>query len=255
MILNIQNTYTNFEYVLGNMSFVYIVAVPVLTMRVIAEEKRQKTDRLLYSLPLSMSQVTMGKYLSMLTVLAVPTVVIGIYPLIYSAFGDVDLGITYGALLAFFLLGAALLAIGMFVSSVTESQAVAAGLCLIIMLINYFIADIAAYIPTTAFASFIALAVCALLIGAVFWLMTRSMTASVVIFIILMAANIICYMLIKDSYASLFSTFVGSLSLFERFYSFMNGIFDVRALVYFLSVAGLCVFLSVQALEKRRWSE
>jgi ABC-2 type transport system permease protein len=254
MILCLNNGYTSFEYVLGNMSFVFIVAVPIVTMRVVAEERRQKTDLLLYSLPLSMTEVALGKYAAILVVMLVPTAVIGLYPLILTAFGDVDLAVSYGALLAFYLMAAALLAIGMFVSSVTESQAVAAGLCLVFMLVNYFISDIASYLPITAFASLLALIVLALLVAAVFWLMTRSGMASVALFVVMTAIIIVCYVLWQDSFAGLFSNFVGNLSLFDRFYSFMNRIFDVNSIIYFLSVAGLFVFLSIQSLEKRRWS-
>ncbi len=56
MVYNLQSATTNFEYVLGSMSFVFLIIVPILTMRVLAEERRQKTDQLLYSLPLSMTQ-------------------------------------------------------------------------------------------------------------------------------------------------------------------------------------------------------
>ncbi len=102
-----------FQYVLQNMSFLFIFIIPVVTMRVWAEERRQKTEQLLYALPLTMTQVVMGKYLALLTQLAVPVGLLGLYPLALSAYGNVPLGAAYSALCGFFFLGAALLAIGL----------------------------------------------------------------------------------------------------------------------------------------------
>ena len=62
MVYNLKNFLSAFELSLGQMSFVYIIAIPILTMRIIAEEKRQKTDRLLYSLPMGMTRIVFGKY-------------------------------------------------------------------------------------------------------------------------------------------------------------------------------------------------
>ncbi len=145
MVYNLQSASVHFEYVLGSMSFVFLIIVPILTMRVLAEERRQKTDQLLYSLPLTMTQVVLGKFTAMLVVFAVPMAVICLYPVVLSAYGNVYLPAAYGAIVGFFFLGMALLAIGMYISSVTESQAVAAGLCFVVMLMNYFLSDLAGF--------------------------------------------------------------------------------------------------------------
>ena len=162
MVYNLQSASVHFEYVLGSMSFVFLIIVPILTMRVLAEERRQKTDQLLYSLPLTMTQVVLGKFAAMLVVFAVPMAVICLYPVVLSAYGNVYLPAAYGAIVGFFFLGMALLAIGMYISSVTESQAVAAGLCFVVMLVNYFLSDLAGFASSTAYSSLAALAVTAL---------------------------------------------------------------------------------------------
>ena len=107
MAYNIRAAVSKFEYVLSSMSFIFLVIVPILTMRVFAEEKRQKTDQLLYSLPLTMTEVVMGKYLAMLVMFLIPLCIIGIYPAVLSHFGKVNLAAAYGALVGFFFLGAA----------------------------------------------------------------------------------------------------------------------------------------------------
>ena len=253
--INLNAGLTNFEYVLDYMCIIFLIIVPILTMRVVAEERRQRTDQLLYSLPLTMTEVVLGKYGALLVVFLAPMAVIGVYPLILSAFGNVYLPTAYSAWLGFFLLGATLLAIGMFISSLTESQAVAAGLCFLVMLVNYFITSLAGFISTTAFASFAAFTVVILALAGIVWFMTRSGLASGVLALVLEAVLLFFYAGDTSAFEGLFPEVMENLSLFDQFYQFVNGVFDLRAVVYLLSVSGLFLFLTVQSLEKRRWSE
>ena len=255
MVYNLQYAYTNFEYALSGMSFVFLIIVPVLTMRVLAEERRQKTDQLLYSLPISMAQVVMGKYLAILVTFLIPMVIISVYPLLLSAYGNVNMAEAYGCLVGFFFLGAALLAIGVYVSSVTESQAVAAGLCFVVMLVNYFIADLAAYVPSTAFASLAAIVVVALVIGIVVYLMTKNSLAALLTAAGLSAITVVIYGMDSTLFEGLFPKILEKLSLYEQFYVLMDGVLDLRCIIYFVSVAAVFLFMSVQSMEKRRWSE
>lgn len=255
MVYNIQSAITNFEYVLGGMSFVFLVIVPILTMRVLAEERRQKTDQLLYSLPLTMTQVVVGKYLAMLVILAIPTAIISVYPVILTAWGNVYLPAAFGSIVGFFFLGAALIAIGMYISSVTESQAVAAGLCFVVMLVNYFIADLAGYASSTAFGSLAAFVVLALVACVIFYLMTKNGFAALMIAAVLEGGIMLLYIFKSDAFAGLFPEIMENLSLFERFYSIVDGVFDLTSIVYYLSVIGVFQFMSVQSMEKGRWSE
>ena len=253
--INLNAGLTNFEYVLDYMCIIFLIIVPILTMRVVAEERRQRTDQLLYSLPLTMTEVVLGKYGALLVVFLAPMAVIGVYPLILSAFGNVYLPAAYSAWLGFFLLGAALLAIGMFISSLTESQAVAAGLCFVVMLVNYFITSLAGFISTTAFASFAPFTVVILALAGIVWFMSRSGLASGVLALVLEAVLLFFYAGDTSAFEGLFPEVMENLSLFDQFYQFVNGVFDLRAVVYLLSVSGLFLFLTVQSLEKRRWSE
>ena len=174
MVINLNAGQATFEYVLSNMSFVFLVAIPILTMRVLAEERKQKTDQLLYALPLTMTQVILGKYLAMLVLFLVPVAVICVYPILLSGFGNLYLPAAFGAIGGFFLLGMALLAVGMFISSVTESQPVAAGLCFAVLLVNYFLSSLSGYLSSTAFGSFLCLTVVILVLALIVWRMTRN---------------------------------------------------------------------------------
>lgn len=255
MIYNLNAGLANFEYVLGNMAFIFLIIVPVLTMRMIAEERRQKTDQLLYSLPLRMTQVVLGKYLSMLVLFLIPLCIIALYPIVLSSFGNLYLPAAFSALVGFFFLGAALLSIGLFISSLTESQAIAAGLCFAVMLVNYFISDLSSYVSSSATASYIALAAAAFIVGLIFRLMTKNNFATLVFIIFLEVVLLVFFVAGSSHFSGLFGSIIEQLSLFERFYVLIYGVFDLTSIVYFLSVIAVFLFLTVQSLEKRRWSE
>ena len=255
MAYNLSGNYANFEYVLSAISFIYLIGVPILSMRVLADEKRQKTDQLLYSLPIRLSDVVLGKYLAMVVVTLVPIAIMGLYPLILSQFGNVYLPAAYGSLVAFFLLGAALLSIGMFISSVTENQVTSAVITLIVMLLLYFITALASFVSTDGASSLIALCVVALVFAAIVYLLTRNYVFASLVGIVLIGALIIWYSVSPSAFSSLFPTLMKQLSLFDRFDAFVDGVFDLTGIVYFLSVIGVFLFLSTQSLEKRRWSE
>lgn len=252
---NLSMLSVNFEYVLGGMSFIFMLIVPILTMRVLAEERRQRTDQLLYSLPISMTEVVLGKYLAMLVVFAIPMAIISLYPLVLSSYGDVCLPMAYSAIAGFFLLGAALIAMGTFVSSVTESQAVSAGLCFVVMLINYFLADLASLLSATAVASLIAVTVLVILVGVIVWLLTKNATVALAAAVALEGAALAVYLVKPALFEGLVPNALKALSLYQRFYDLLNGVLDIGSIVYYISVTGVLLFLSVQSMEKRRWSE
>lgn len=254
MYYNINAAISNFEYVLGFSGIIFVVIVPVLTMRVIAEERKQKTDQLLYSLPVSTAKIILGKYLALLVLYLVPLAVIAVYPQLFSIFGEVYLLTSYGSLLAFFLMGAALIAIGVFISSLTENQGLAAGIGIAAMLLNYYSVTLAEYATATAFGSLLALFVAAAVLGWLIWHLTKNSTVGYAVSLVLMAGLTVAYLLNSDAFEGLIPGVMEKLSLFDRLTTFVNGVFDVTAIVYYLSVIGFFLFLSVQSMEKRRYN-
>lgn len=254
VVINIQSSLANFAYVLSNMAFLFLIIVPILTMGAVAEERRQKTDQLLYSLPLTMTGVTLGKYAALLVVFLLPTGILCLYPLVLSAFGAIYGPVTIGAAVGFFFLGAALLSVGLFLSSITESQGVAAGLCFVVLLVNYFLSDLSDYFSNSAGAAFWTLTVLVVLVGVVFRLMTGSRLVSLALAGVLEVLLLVLYVVRGDAFSQILPAMTSGLSLFEQFYPFVDGVFDLTSIVYFLTVIGIFLFLTVQSLEKRRWS-
>ena len=254
VLYNIQAAVSNFEYVLRFASLIFVVIVPILTMRVLAEERRQKTDQLLYSLPITTTQVIAGKYLALLILYAIPLAIISLYPLIFAQFGDVYLPTSYGSILAFFVLGAALIAVGMFISSLTENQGLAAGIGIAAILLNYYSVSLSESVSSTAMGTLIALVVLILLLGLVIRSLTRNGNLAYWIGFALIALVLVLFFYDNTRFEGLLPEIMTTLSLFSRFTVFVNGVFDLTAIVYYLTVIGFFLFLSVQSLEKRRYN-
>ena len=148
MVYNLMNGYPYFSYVVSSVAFIFLVSVPILTMKVFADERKNKTDQLILTAPISVWKIVLGKYLSVLTIFTIPVAIICTYPLIMQAFGSVPLGESYLAILGYYLFGAAALAIGVFVSSLTESQVIAAVISFGLLFIGYMMTSISSLISS-----------------------------------------------------------------------------------------------------------
>lgn len=254
MLYNLQAAVANFEYVLSFVSIVFVIIVPILTMRTIAEERKQKTDQLLYSLPITTTSVVLGKFFALLLVFLIPVGLICFYPLIFAKYGEVYLLTSYGSIAAFFFLGAALLAIGTFLSSLTENQGFAAGIGVAVILLNYYSVSLAEYVSSTAMGSALVLCVLILLLGLVIKHLTGNENFAYAIGLVLVGITCITYYVDSSKFEGLIPNIMKKLSLFDRFSVFVNGIFDMTAIVYYVTIIVFFLFLTVQSLEKRRYN-
>ncbi len=254
VLYNLQAAVSNFEFVISFGCLVFVVIVPILTMRVIAEERRQKTDQLLYSLPISTAQVIGGKYLALLIVYVIPLAIISVYPLIFAQYGEVYLLTAYGSILAFFVLGAALIALGVFISSLTDNQGFAAGIGIAVILLNYYSVSLSESVSSTAIGSLIALALLIVALGFIIRALTKNEFLAWGVSLALYAAMMVTAFVDYTKFEGLLPSIMTKLSLFERFYVFVNGVFDMSGIVYYLTVIAFFLFLSVQSLEKRRYN-
>lgn len=250
---NLLLAYASLAYAIGSIQVVLMLSVPILTMRILAEERKSRTDQLLFSLPIPTVQIVLAKYFAMLTVLAVPTAVIGCYPLLLSVFGSVPFLPSYAALLGFFLLGAALVALCMFLSALTDSQILAAVAGFGAVLGIYLLPTLATMIPRGAGASLLAFVLVEVLAAVVLYLLSGSILLSVLGGGLLLLPTVIVYLADPALFEGLFPDLLGRLALFSRFDRLVSGVFDLTAIVYFLSFTAFFVFLTVRAVEKRRF--
>lgn len=149
IVYNMLMGYPTIAYVLQSIVFTFIVTIPILTMRTLSEERKNKTDQLILTAPVSVGKIVLGKYLALATVLFLPTAFMGILPLFLMQGGDFQLGVSYASLLGFFLYGCLALAVGLFLSSLTESVVIAAVLSFGALFLGYIMPGISNLLTST----------------------------------------------------------------------------------------------------------
>ncbi len=149
-------------------------------------------------------------------------------------------------------MGAAFIAIGMFLSSLTENQGLAAGLCIVVILFNYYSVSLSEYVSATALGSYITIGIVIVLMGLLIRYLTKNDKIGYGIAAVVLIIVSIVYFIDPTLFEGLVPDIMSTLSLFERFYTFVNGVFDITAIVYYPSIIVFFIFLSVQSLEKRR---
>lgn len=132
-VYNLFDGYPYFSYAVSSCTILCLITVPVLTMRSLAEERKTKSDQLILTAPVSVGGIVMGKFLALVTVFAIPMIISCAYPLIMQSYGANALLENYVAILGFFLYGATAIAIGLLISSLTESQVIAAVLSFVVL--------------------------------------------------------------------------------------------------------------------------
>ena len=142
----------------------------------------------------------------------------------------------------------------MFISSLTDNQGLAAGVGIAVILLNYYSVSLSEYVSSTALGSVAALLVLILVLGAVVRHLTRNENLAFVVCLALIAGVMVLYFLNGAAFEGLLPQVMKTLSLFERFNTFVNGVFDMTAIVYYFSLIALFLFLSVQSMEKRRYN-
>ena len=246
--------YPKFEYTLNAMTFVFLIAVPILTMRVLAEERKQKTDQPLLTSPVSVSGIVMGKYLALVTIYAIPVAILATYPLIMSKFGTVEFGSAYTALLGFFLLGSANIAIGVFFSAITESQVIAAVLTFVFLFAFYMMNGISSFFSQTAMSTAVTFGLLIIALSLMIYSMIKNVVISGAICVVGEIALVVIYLVKSSVFEGGIQQVLEVFNLSSHFENFTNSIFDVTGVLYFLSVIAICIFLTMQTILKRRWN-
>lgn len=255
MAYNLTAGYPYFSYTLSGSLIVFLVGIPLLTMRSFSEERRNKTDQLLLTAPVSLWQIALGKYLAIVTVIAVPNVIFCAFPLVIQAQGTAYLTVDYISIGVFFLLGCVYAAIGMFLSALTESQIIAFISTFGILLVLYLWDGLLAMIPSSAVSGLVGLLIILTLIVFYIHNMTGNAVLSGAIEVIGIAAGVIAYIVDSSLFENLLTNWFGKLALANVFTDITsNSIVDVTGIVLYLSIIAVFVFLTIQAIQKRRWS-
>lgn len=255
MAYNLNAGYPYFSYTLSGSLIVFLVGIPLLTMRSFSEERKTKTDQLLLTAPVSLTKVVLGKYFAMVTVLAVPNVIFCLFPLLIKLQGTAYLLVDYSSIEVFFLLGCVYLAIGMFMSSLTESQIIAFISTFGILLLLYLWDGILSFLPSSALSGMIGILLILTLIVVYIYHMTKNWMLAAGIEAVGIAAALIVYFVKSSLYENLLTKLLGRLALADVFMNISSSnIVDVSGLLLYVSILIIFVFLTIQTIQKRRWS-
>ena len=245
---------SDFASVLYTMTMILLFLLPAICMRSFAEERKNKTDQLLLTSPVSIPAIVAGKFLAELAVFALPLAAAVVMPLLLQAFGTVSLVAAYSALLGYLLLGGACLAVGTWISALTENQILAYLATFGALLVAYLMNGIQTMFTTGNLLAFIVFMIVLLVASVLVGVICKRLAAGAVVFC---AGAVVLFVLFQLRPAWLLTAFnavLSALALFEPFKDIVGGMFSIPAIVYYLSVMGLFLFLTGQALARRRWN-
>ena len=244
----------DFGGVLYTCTILLLFLLPALSMRSFAEERRAKTDQLLLTSPVSIPGIVLGKFLAQMAVFCVPLLAAAVMPLILTAFGRVNLIGAYASLLGFVLLGAACISIGTFLSSLTENQIIAYLSTFGVLLVGYLMNGIRSMFTSGNLLAFLVFTVVLLIAAILVGVTCKSLVAGAGTFFAGVAALFVLFTVRPAWLLSAFNAVLSALALFDPFTNIVSGMFSLTAMLYYLSVTALFLFLTGQTLERRRWN-
>lgn len=253
VVYNLRGAYTDYEYTLASMIYILLIVIPIISMRLYSEEKRQKTDQLLLTSPISVTSIVLGKYFAVITLFALPTAFYALFPAIIRIYAPgANTAPAFATLFGFFLLGAAALSVGMFISCLTESLVISAVVCFAVLLICFLMQPIITLSASTAFSAVLVLLLLCAAAAALLYFVLKNKTAAAVTGAVCAAAVLLVYFLKIEWITVILTKLLSVFALFIPFYQFAYGIFDYTSVLYYLSVTAVMLFLSVQAIKKHR---
>ena len=245
---------SDFAGVLYTTTLILLFLLPAVSMRSFAEERRARTDQLLLTSPVSIPAIVAGKFLAQLAVFCVPLTAAAVMPLILTAFGKVSLISAYTALLGYILLGGACLAVGTFISCLTENQIVAYLTSFVVLLIAYLMNGIKTMFTSGNILAFVVFALVLLAASAAVGVVCKNILAGGAVLVVGAAALFALFILRPAWLLSAFDAVLTALALFAPYAEIIGGSFSLPVILYYLSVIGVFLFFTGQTLERRRWN-
>lgn len=244
----------DFTYVLSSIILVFLLLIPTITMRLLAEEARQKTDQLLFTSPVKVTNIVIGKYLASIALLLIAIFIIAIFPIMLAPFGTIPVAQIIGAFVAFFLVGTCFISVGLLISALTDNQIIAAVASFGALLAMYIMDSVIQGLPSDRFASLIFAIFLVCLLAFFIYSNVKNIFIPLCIGIFGIAITIGLYVVTPEKFEGLIVNIFSWFSIMKRFNNFYLGIFDISSIVYYISFAAIFVYLTIQVIEKRRWS-
>jgi len=250
---NVRGLSANFQHALQSATMFFFILIPVLTMRLFSEEARQKTDQLIFTSPLSIPAIVVGKFLAAFSLFVFALVISVVFPIILSRFGELPLNHIIGTYIGFALIGAACIAVGVFISVLTDNQIIAAVITIGAIFLMFIMTSIAVILPITPWASFVFVGLVIAAVVGVWYNATRNIVATIIAAAVAFAIAGGLYLFDSMIYDGIMVRVLLWFSIFARFHNFSRGILNINDIVYYISFAALFIYMTVNVIEKRRW--
>ncbi len=250
-LITLSSQYTGF---LGSILFMFLLAVPVLTMRLFTDEMRMRTDQLLLTSPVRIVEIVLGKYLAALIVFFITMIITVFYAILVAIYGDLDTWQTVGGYIGFFLVGCSFISVGLFVSSTTENQVIAAIVTFSALLLAWIMDAIQSGVPSDQTSGIIFAGVIALGVAAWIYFSTKNLYLGGGVLLLLAIVILLLAIIDKAIFLGFIANVLGWFSLLKRYQDFTRGLLRLDSIIYYLSFSTFFLYLTVRLIEKRRWS-
>ncbi|MBQ8147804.1 MAG: ABC transporter permease [Lachnospiraceae bacterium] len=243
------NVLSNFYY----MIFIYAIAIPILTMRMFAEEKKQKTETLLLTAPVSPWEIVLGKFLACFAIFLIGLLIVSVFPVIIAVNGNLPIANTISGYVGIILFSGCMIAVGTLISGLTEEPVIAVIVSAVFGLFTLFINVIVAILPNGVIATFVFFGIVILGIAVLFYLDTKKLWISAVVVIAGAVVTVGLYFWKTNWFQYGLTNSLNWLSIEKRFEEFINGAINLSSVVYLLSVTAICLFVTTRVIASRRW--
>ncbi|MCL2520017.1 MAG: ABC transporter permease [Spirochaetaceae bacterium] len=257
LLFTLQNLFamsSNFTNFLGPAQIVFFFTSPLLTMRLYTEERRAKTDQLLLTSPITPLEIMLGKVLAAATMFGLTLLMVLFYLLILNIFGWPDLGLAAGALVGYILLSLSFISLGLYVSTIVDSQMSAATLTVGLIFSFWIMANLIPIIPTTVNFSFGAFGVITLLFSWRLWRKSANARLTILVAVGLLLVIGLLYLILNEGFVRLIPNMMLALSLSSRYDNFLRGVIRLSDVVFYLSFSAFFVYLAAWRLEEGRYA-
>jgi len=254
VLINIGGQSSDFSYTLNSTSIIFLIIMPILTMRLFAEETRQNTDQLLYTAPLSLGRIVIAKFFAAFALYLIALALTIIFPLSVAAFSpDMPVAKIVGALLGYALLGSCLISVGLMVSALTDNQIIAAVGTFAAVLIFFILDSISNNAPQDRMSCIVF--ILALIVAlALFIRFGMGTLLGAILFAVIAAIACAAAFLMNNAvFDGSIAKILSWVSLMSRFGNFGKGVLNISDIVYYISFTAVFVYLTMSVIERRRW--
>jgi len=253
VMVNVFSLNPNYHHVLNSTTILFFLIIPTLTMRLFADEVKNRTDQLLFTSPLAIWQIVVGKYLAAGALFVGAMAVTMLFPVIISQYGSLPVEQIVGAYLGYILMGLGFISIGLFVSVMTENQIIAAVATSGAIFFIFILDGLAGGMPADALSSLVFICLLILALAGVLYNSTKNIFAAVVLAVIGFAVAILMFYIDRLMFDAIIPRMFRWLSVFSRFDSLTRGVLNLADIVYYVTFPLVFIYLTVNVIEKRRW--